>query len=125
MCGRAYETYTDKELNARYIRGVPTADDIQQLLLVPEPVYNLCPTMKLTGTSRRRRQPTIGLDALAAYSAIRIAFQDEADYDQRQKRDRVHKFGVRRTRRAPAMHRSDKRILRMEARRKDQKALQD
>ena len=31
MCGRAYETYTDKELNARYIRGAPTADDIQQL----------------------------------------------------------------------------------------------
>src|SRR5262249_48367202 len=33
MCGRAYETYTDKELNARYIRGAPTADDIQQLIL--------------------------------------------------------------------------------------------
>ena len=45
MCGRAYETYTDKELNARYIRGAPTADDIQQLILMPEPVYNLCPTM--------------------------------------------------------------------------------
>src|SRR5262245_1653206 len=45
MCGRVYETYTDKELNARYIRGAPTAADIQQLILMPEPVYNLCPTM--------------------------------------------------------------------------------
>jgi putative SOS response-associated peptidase YedK len=45
MCGRAYKTYTDKELNARYIRGAPTADDIQQLILMAEPVYNLCPTM--------------------------------------------------------------------------------
>src|SRR5215831_18656606 len=83
------------------------------------------PDHELTGASCRRRQPTIGLDALAAYSAIRVAFQDEADHDQRQKRDRVHKFGVRRTGRATTMHRSDKRILRMEARRKNQKALQD
>lgn len=45
MCGRAYETYTDKELNARYIRGAPSAEEIEQLILMPEPVYNLCPTM--------------------------------------------------------------------------------
>jgi putative SOS response-associated peptidase YedK len=45
MCGRAYETYTEKELNARYIRGSPSAEEIEQLSLIPEPVYNLCPTM--------------------------------------------------------------------------------
>ena len=45
------------------------------------------PNHELAGTSRRRRQPTIGLDALAAYSAIRVAIQDEAHHDQREKRD--------------------------------------
>src|SRR5262245_36683261 len=58
MCGRAYETYTDKELNARYLRGGPTADDIQQLILMHGPVYNLCPTMnspvlRVVGCNRR------------------------------------------------------------------------
>jgi putative SOS response-associated peptidase YedK len=40
MCGRAYETYTEEELNLRYgnVRFPPIPD----FLL---PVYNLCPTM--------------------------------------------------------------------------------
>src|SRR5215813_3049814 len=124
MCGRAYETYTDKELNARYIRGAPTADDIQQLILMPEPVYNLCPTMNspvLRVVDGIRR-----LDLMHwQHSAIRVVFQDEAHHDQRQKRDRIQKSAVRRAGRAATMHRSNKWILRMEARRKDQKAIQD
>ena len=40
MCGRAYETYTNEELDFRYIRGRPPAG-IPRL----EPIYNFCPTM--------------------------------------------------------------------------------
>ena len=43
MCGRAYETYTNEELNLRYIRGSPSPG-IPRL----EAVYNLCPTMNST-----------------------------------------------------------------------------
>src|SRR4026207_1889517 len=38
MCGRAYETYTDEELNFRYLSQLPLTP------LPLSPIYTLCPT---------------------------------------------------------------------------------
>jgi putative SOS response-associated peptidase YedK len=73
MCGRVYETFTDKELNARYIRGAPTAEDIEQLILMPEPVYNLCPTMNspvLRIVDGRRRFDLMHWQLIPSYERV-------------------------------------------------------
>src|SRR5262249_9212943 len=124
MCRRAYETYTDKELNARYIRGAPTAYDIHQLILMPEPVYNLCPTMNspvLRVVDGSRRLDLMHWQLIPRYESLfktkltTINAKSETVFTS-------SVFGELVERQRCIV---DKRILRMEARRKDQKALQD
>ena len=119
MCGRVYQTYRDEELYFQYLNKRP---------LIPvqfTPVYNLCPTLNSPVLAVSGWRPPVRRDALAACSELGAYVQYETLDHQRQKRDGVRQSTIWRIGNPPALHRANKRLLRMEDGRAAKASVQD